>query len=64
MDVWLEPPTIWRVQAYCDLENVAPARVLEKAGLVREGLLRKYSSCPNLGSTPCDVFVYARVREA
>jgi [ribosomal protein S5]-alanine N-acetyltransferase len=29
-----------RIEATCDVENVASARVLEKAGLRREGLLR------------------------
>jgi ribosomal-protein-alanine N-acetyltransferase len=31
-----------RVAAVCDVENMASARVLEKAGLVREGHLRRY----------------------
>ncbi len=29
-----------RIAATCDVENVASARVLEKAGMVREGILR------------------------
>ena len=61
--VWLAEPTIWRVQAYCDLENAASARVLEKAGLTREGILRRYIVTPNLSDEPRDVYVYARVRE-
>src|SRR4029077_7720085 len=44
-----ELPSLWRVQAFCDLENAASARVLEKAGLVREGILRRYMVMPNLG---------------
>lgn len=60
--VWLSVPEIWRVQAYCDLENPASARVLEKAGLVREGILRRYIVTPNLSDEPRDVYVYACVR--
>lgn len=54
---------IWRVQAYCDVEHPASARVLEKAGLILEGTLRKFFVLPNLGEVPRDVFVYARVRD-
>jgi RimJ/RimL family protein N-acetyltransferase len=61
--VWLAEPAIWRVQAYCDLENVASARVLEKAGLKCEGTLRRYIVTPNLSPLPRDAYVYARVRE-
>ncbi len=31
-----------RIQAYCRVENAASARVLEKAGMRREGLLREH----------------------
>jgi [ribosomal protein S5]-alanine N-acetyltransferase len=61
--LWLAAPSVWRVQAYCDPENGASARVLEKAGLVREGLLRRYIVTPNLGDEPRDVYVYALVRD-
>ena len=30
-----------RVFTYCDLDNLASARVLEKAGMQREGLIRE-----------------------
>lgn len=45
--------------ALCDAENAASARVLEKAGLVRQGLLRRYRVCPNLGPQPRDTYSYA-----
>lgn len=57
-------PTVWRVQAYCDVENRASARVLEKAELTYEGTFRRYIVLPNLGDVPRDVHVYAWVREA
>jgi [ribosomal protein S5]-alanine N-acetyltransferase len=53
---------VWRVQAYCDVENPASARVLQKAGLELEGVLRRYMIMPNLGDMPRDVFCYAKVR--
>ena len=36
-------PGIFRVQAVCDVENIGSARVMEKAGMEREGLLRLMS---------------------
>jgi [ribosomal protein S5]-alanine N-acetyltransferase len=51
-----------RVAAMCDVENTASARVLEKVGLTREGILRKYLILPNLGESPRDVYMYATVR--
>jgi RimJ/RimL family protein N-acetyltransferase len=56
-------PTVWRIQAFCDVENLASARVLEKAGLTFEGTLRRYMVLPNLGDAPRDMLCYAKVRE-
>jgi [ribosomal protein S5]-alanine N-acetyltransferase len=56
-------PLVWRVQAFCDVENRASARVLEKAGLSLEGTLRRYMVMPNLDNTPRDMRCYAKVRE-
>jgi RimJ/RimL family protein N-acetyltransferase len=58
----IEQPGIWRVQAFCDVENTASAHVLEKAGLTLEGTLRRYMVLPNLGNEPRDVWCYAKVR--
>ena len=58
----LELPGLCRVQAYCDVENNASARVLEKIGLEREGTLRRYMVLPNLGDEPRDVHCYAKIR--
>jgi RimJ/RimL family protein N-acetyltransferase len=55
-------PSIRRVWATCDTENLASARVLEKVGLEREGTLRRAIVRPNLSNEPRDAFVYARVR--
>ncbi len=34
-------PSVFRVWAVCDVENRASARVLEKTGFLREGILKK-----------------------
>ena len=53
---------VWRVGAICDVENPASARVMEKSGLVREGVLKRWLVHPNLGPEPRDCFSYAIVR--
>ena len=53
---------IFRVFATCDIDNIASARALEKAGLRREGLLRRYIIHPNISEEPRDSFLYAMVR--
>jgi [ribosomal protein S5]-alanine N-acetyltransferase len=58
----LELPSIYRVWAFCDVDNTASARVLEKAGLQREGTLRRFIVHPNVSPEPRDAHVYARVR--
>ncbi|MGZ8434127.1 MAG: GNAT family N-acetyltransferase [Candidatus Binatia bacterium] len=54
--------TIYRVWAACEVENKASARVLEKVGMQREGILRRYIVHPNVSAEPRDCFVYAKVR--
>ncbi len=60
----LAQPPVFRIGAVCDAENTGSARVMEKAGLAREGLLRRWLVHPNLGDEPRDCFSYARVRQA
>lgn len=55
-------PAIHRVYATTDVENRASQRVLEKSGMQREGLLRKYALHPNLSEEPRDSYIYAIVR--
>lgn len=62
--VALDFPWIHRVWATCDVENLASARVLEKAGMTFEGILRRWLVHPNLSPIPRDARVHARVREA
>lgn len=58
----LEQPEIYRAWAFCDVENSASVRVMEKAGLAREGLLRRWQACPTLGPEPRDCIVCAKVK--
>jgi [ribosomal protein S5]-alanine N-acetyltransferase len=62
VDWALRQPAIWRIGDVCDVENLASARVMEKAGLEREGMLRRWGVHPNLGEEPRDCFSYAKVR--
>ncbi len=59
IDWALQQPTIYRVNASTDIENFASQRVLEKAGMLREGLLRKYIVHPNISDVPRDSYIYA-----
>ena len=55
-------PTVYRVWALCDVENLASARVLEKAGMTREGTLKQFGVHPNITTAPRDCYSYAIVR--
>ena len=58
----LAQPEIFRAWAFCDVENPASARVMEKAGLVREGILRRWHVAPTIGPEPRDCVVCAKVK--
>jgi len=58
----LRQPDVYRVWAVCDVENRASARVLEKAGMAREGKLRRWA-IGNVSPAPRDCWCYARVKE-
>ena len=62
VDWAMRQDSIWRIGAVCDIENPASARVMEKAGLRREGILRRWIIHPNIGSEPRDCFSYAKIR--
>jgi [ribosomal protein S5]-alanine N-acetyltransferase len=64
VDWALAQPEIFRAYAYCDVENISSVRVMEKAGMSREGVLQRWQVCPNIGPEPRDVFVCAKVRPA
>jgi ribosomal-protein-alanine N-acetyltransferase len=58
----LAQPSIYRVWAMCDVDNAASARVLEKVGMKREGLLRRSTLHPNVSDEPRDSYCYAVVK--
>ena len=58
----LAQPSLHRAWAYCDVENLASVRVMEKAGMQREGVLCRWHVCPTLGPEPRDCTVCARVK--
>lgn len=55
-------PKIWRVWAYCHVDNIPVQRVLERMGAEREGRLRRFEFFPNVSDEPQDVYVYAITR--
>jgi RimJ/RimL family protein N-acetyltransferase len=62
IDTLFLQPGICRVWAFVDEENFASARVLEKAGMQREGLLHRWSLHPNISAVPRDCWCFAVVR--
>lgn len=58
----LRQRSIYRVWALCDVDNLASARVLEKVGMRREGVLRRQIVHPNLSDEPRDCYCYAVVK--
>jgi ribosomal-protein-alanine N-acetyltransferase len=54
---------IYRVWAVCDVDNVASARVMENAGMQREGILKRWSIHPNISAEPRDSYCYAVVKD-
>ncbi len=53
---------IFRVEATCDVDNLASARVMEKAGMQKEGTLHRWIVHPAISPEPRDSFLYAVVK--
>ncbi len=62
IDAALSVPAIHRVWAVCDVENLASSRVLEKVGMSREGILKRWIVHPAMGREPRDCYCYAKVK--
>lgn len=62
VDHALGDPAIARAEATCDPGNLASARVMEKAGMTYEGVLRRDTVRPALSHEPRDSLVYAKLR--
>lgn len=54
---------VFRAWAVCDAENHASARVMEKVGMTREGILRRWVLHPQAGGTPRDCLCYSIVKK-
>ena len=57
----LKQKDIYRVWATCHIANAGSRRVLEKADMTLEGILRSWAIFPGLASKPQDCCVYARI---
>ena len=55
-------PQVYRVYATTSVDNIGSQRVMEKAGMQREGLLRRYIIHPNISAEPRDSYMYAIVK--
>lgn len=53
---------VYRIQATCDVDNVASRRTLEKSGFSQEGRLARYMVHPNISPVPRDCYIYALCR--
>jgi [ribosomal protein S5]-alanine N-acetyltransferase len=61
-DIALALPEVFRVQAFCDVENRPSQRALAKAGLLREGRHERFIVHPNVSSEPRACYMYAKCR--
>lgn len=52
-------PGIYRLWALCDVENIASARVMEKVGMQREGVLHRLLIHPAVSDKPRGCYCYA-----
>ena len=62
VDWALDQPQVMRIWTVVDVDNAASVRVLEKLGMVREGLLKRWSIHPNISPEPRDYYCYALVK--
>jgi [ribosomal protein S5]-alanine N-acetyltransferase len=53
-------PAVYRVYAYCHVDNTGSARVLERSGLALEGRLVRYGMFPNISTEPQDCLMFAK----
>jgi RimJ/RimL family protein N-acetyltransferase len=62
VDWALKQKEIYRVWSVCDVDNLASARVMEKAAMKREGILRRWSMHPTISDKPRDSYCYSRIK--
>lgn len=64
VDWAMAQPEVFRAWAVCDVENAASARVMEKVGMTREGILRRWMLHPQVGNTARDCLCYSLGKQA
>jgi RimJ/RimL family protein N-acetyltransferase len=62
LDWAFQQPEIYRVYATTSVDNIGSQRVMEKIGMTREGLMRRYIIHPSVSAEPVDSYLYAIVR--
>jgi RimJ/RimL family protein N-acetyltransferase len=62
VDWGLSQNAIFRIWALCDVDNLASARVMEKIGMEKEGILRRCIIHPNVSDDPRDVYCYSIIK--
>lgn len=62
MDWLKQQPGTYRIWAYCAAGHERSARVLQRAGMSYEALLRRWVVLPNFAKTPTDAKVFAWIR--
>jgi ribosomal-protein-alanine N-acetyltransferase len=60
--VALSIEVVFRVQAFCDVENLPSQRALAKAGFTREGRHERFMIHPNMDSEPRPCYMYAKCK--
>lgn len=58
-----DQPALWRVWSFCDADNLASARTMEKSGMAFEGMLQRWFMHPNISTDPRNCRVYAWCRK-
>ena len=62
VDWGLRQSRVYRIWTVCDVDNAPAIRVLDKIGMSREGILRRWSIHPNISPEPRDYYCYAVTR--
>ncbi|ART68813.1 GNAT family N-acetyltransferase [Mycobacterium dioxanotrophicus] len=60
LDEIVRDTAVYRVSAFCHVDNAASAGVLRRCGLALEGRLARYSMFPNISEEPQDVLLFGK----
>lgn len=59
LEYYIAQPKIYRIWAMCHIDNVLSAKLMERAGMTREGKIKRRGIFPNISNTPEDVFMFS-----